>query len=251
MLYLALRRLGDSTQRIELEDKVIDMCIALEILFMEEDEDWNQKKIISRRGSWHFADSYTEREETRRLLKEFYVYRSDIVHGKAPENPNPAERDQRATQLADIENVVRSSLKTMICEDRPQNWEKSEDFKTIRRDPPRAATEIPSVKSDSLSWTVAEQRENDQALEAVWKPTVDNAPSTSPDARFGYHQGINREKIKQYKQQGIYYIIRIPVLLYMAHPKWIERADEPLDDHTRYYCEKDVEKTPSKMARGG
>ena len=28
----------------------------------------------------------------------------------------------------------------------------------------------------------------------------------------------------------------------MAHPKWIERTDEPLDDHTRHYCERDVDR---------
>lgn len=130
----------------------------------------------------------------------------------------------------------------MISEGRPQDWKDSEDLKAIRHNPPRAETDIPSVKSDSLSWSLKEQKEIDQALEAVWKPTVANAPAPPPDARPITHHGIDREQIEQYKQQGIYYIIRIPALLYMAHPKWIERADEPLDDHTRYYCEKDVDR---------
>ena len=242
VLNLALRRLRDSTERIEIEDKVIDMCIALEALFMEGNH--KHQKIISGRGSWYFADSHPEREQTRTLLKEFYDYRNNIAHGNTPENLTQEENDLRVTQLADIENVVRASLKTMISEGRPQeqDWEKSKDFKAIRRDPPRIKTEIPSVKSDSLSWSLKEQKEIDQALETVWKPTVDNAPAPPPDANPICHQGVNREQIEQYKQQGIYYIIRIPALLYMAHPKWIERAGEPLDDHTRYYCEKDVER---------
>ena len=242
VLNLALRRLRDSTERIGIEDKVIDVCIALEALFIMKGEKHDQKTIISRRGSWYFADSHPERERTRVLIKEFYDLRSDIVHGNTPDNLTQEENDLRVTQLADIENVVRASLKTMISEGRPQDWEDSKDLKSIRHDLPRAETEIPSVKSDSLSWSLKEQKEIDRALEAVWKPTVDNAPAPAPDASPVCHQGVNREQIEQYKQQGIYYIIRIPALLYMAHPKWIERAGEPLDDHTRYYCEKDVER---------
>ncbi len=241
-LNLALRRLRDSVERQEFEDKVIDVCIALEALFMEEGEGHDHKKIASRRGSWYFADSHPEREQLRILLKEFYDYRNSIVHGNTLNILTPEEKELRAAQLADIENVVRASLKTMISEGRPQDWEDSKDLKSIRHDPPRAETEIPSVKSDSLSWTMAEQYEIDQALETVWKPTVDNAPAPPPDASTVIHQGIDRQQIEQYEQQSTYYIIRIPVLLYMAHPKWIERAEEPLDDHTRYYCEKDVER---------
>ena len=237
---LALRRLRDSTERIGIEDKVIDVCIALEALFME-GKPWDQKKTVSRRASWHFADSHREREQTREAIKEFYDFRSDIVHGNTPEDLKQEEQDLRVAQLADVENVVRASLKSMISEGRPQDWEDCKDPKSIRHDPPRAETEIPSVKSDSLSWSLKEQKEIDRALEAVWKPTVDDAPSPSPDASVVCYQGVNREQIEQYKQQGIYYIIRIPALLYMAHPKWIERAAEPLDDHTRYYCGKDVE----------
>ena len=241
-LNLALRRLRDGVERIELEDKVIDVCIALEALFMEGGE--NIRETVSSRGSWYFSDSHLERKRTDTLLKKFYDDRSYIVHGNTSKSlTRKQKREQkRNALLADIEDVVRASLKTMISEGRPQDWEDSKDMKSIRHDPPRAETEIPSVKSDSLSWTVAEQNEIDQALETVWKPTVDNAPAPPPDASSVTHHGIDRQQIEQYEQQGTYYIIRIPVLLYMAHPKWIERAGEPLDEHTRYYCEKDVER---------
>ncbi len=242
VLNLALRRLRDSTERIGVEDKVIDLCIALEDLFMESGEFRDQRKIIAGRGSWHFADSLLERDQTRKDLKAFYQHRSDIVHGVTTRNLAPSVEDQRRDLLAKVDDVVRASLKTMIAQGRPSDWEKSKDFKAIRHSPPRAKTKIPSVKSDSLSWSVQEQEEIDQALEAVWKPTVDNAPTPLLGAGITYHQGVNREQIEQYRQQGIAYIIRIPAILYMAHPKWTERADDPLDDHTRYYCERDVKR---------
>ena len=240
VLNLAMRRLRDSTERKELEDRVIDLCIALEALFSEGHE--SIRKAVSCRGSWYFSDSPLERTEVSNLLKKFYDDRSYIVHGnisKSLEKERIREQNRMAL-FAKADNVVRASLKSMISEGIPQEWEDSKDYKSIRHDPPRAETDIPSVKSDSLSWTVAEQNEIDRALEAVWRPTIDNAPEPAPNASFGSYGGVDRSRIKQFEQQGIYYIIAIPALLYMAHPKWLERANEPLDDHTRYYCERDV-----------
>ena len=101
------------------------------------------------------------------------------MHGRVPENLTPEERDRRVTQLADVENVVRASLKTMISEGRPQDWESSKDFKAIRHDPPRPETEIPSVKSDSLSWSVKEQKEIDQALGGCMEARGRQRPSAT------------------------------------------------------------------------
>ena len=236
VLALALRRLRDGTERTEPEDRVLDVCIALEALFME-GEQWDQKKIVARGGSWYFADSLPERERTRTLLKEFYDQRSAIVHGNIPGN-----QPQLVDQTADIENVARASLKDMISEGRPQNWEDSKDAKLIRYDPPRADTDIRSMKADSMSWTVAEQHEIDQALEAVWKPEVDSAPSQPPDAVSVMYTAVNADEIERYRQQGIPYVISVPIRLYWAHPRWPKQEGDFVDDRTRYYCEQDVER---------
>ena len=242
VLSLALRRLRDGTERIELEDRVIDVSIALEALFMEDGEDWDQKKIVSRRASWYFADSHPEREHIRCVLKDFYDQRSAIVHGNTPANLTWAEEGQLATLTADIENVARSSLKDMISAGRPQNWEDSKDPKLIRHDPPRRETEILSVKSDSMSWTVAEQKEIDHALEAIWKPDVDSAPPQPPDAVSSVYTGVIAEEIERCRQQGIPYVISVPIRLYWAHPRWPKQEGDFVDDRTKYYCEKDVER---------
>ena len=245
VLNLAMRRLRDGTERMELEDRVVDVSIALEALFME-GEQWKQKKIVSRRASWHFADSCEERVRTRTQLKEFYDQRSAIVHGNTPELPTSNEEHQRQLRLSaltiEIENVVRASLKAMISEGRPQNWEDSKDLRLIRHDPPRAETDIPSVKSDSMSWTIAEQRVIDQALEAVWKPEVDNAPLPQSDAESISYGGIYAKEIERCRQQGMPYTIIAPIRLYMAHPKWPKQEGDPLDERTKYYCKRDVEK---------
>jgi len=242
ILELAMRRLRDRTERSNREDAVIDACIALEVLLMEEAEDWDQRKIVARRGSWYYADTVAEREQTREMIKEFYDYRSSIVHGKTVENPPPEEEERCSRLLADVTNVVRTILKDMISEGRPGDWEASKDFRSIRHDPPRAESEIRSVKSDSLSWSVAEQKEIDKALEAVWKPTITGAPDRPPDAAGITHGGLNPQLVEPYQREGIPYVIVHPARLYTAHPKWPKTASDSLDQHTLHYCEKDVER---------
>ena len=226
-LSLALRRLRDGTERIELEDRVIDDSIALEALFMEGNEEWDQKKIVSRRASWYFADSHPEREHSRSLLKEFYDRRSAIVHGNTPGSLSWAAEGRLATLTAEIENVARSSLKDMISAGQPQNWEDSKDPKLIRHDPPRQETEILSVKSDSMSWTIAEQTKIDQALEAVWKQEFNSAPPPTDSKPQVY--------------RGELYVMSLAFRLYMAHPRWPKGSD-PIDERTKYYCGSDVGK---------
>ena len=236
---LALRRVRDGTERSEMEDKVIDLCIALEALFIDT-ENRKQKKRIASRGSWYFADSTAERNQTRLQIEEFYDYRSDIVHGKGMCNPLHSDRNRQHELFRDVENVVRTNVMTMITTGRPQDWDQSKTAQSLRYSPPRLDTEIRSVKSDTLSWSVYEQRRIDRALNDVWKPTIENAPTPTPDSVAMCNQGIDWDLIKQLNHQGVYYVIIAPVLLYMVHPLWIERASEPLDDHTRYYCERDI-----------
>ena len=246
VLELAMRRLRDSTERMEYADSVIDMCIALEALFMDEGEDWKQRKLIARRGSWYFADSRKEREQTRRVLEEFYDLRSKIVHGRHPVRQTPREATREDKRYAEmftaVANIARDSLKSMIADGRPKHWEESKDPASIRRDPPRSESEIPSVKSDSLSWSVEQRKAIDRALEAVWRPTVETAPSPPDDAGAVIHHGLRPDALAECRHQGIHYVIRHPALLYMAHPKWPKDPSDPLDERTEYYCEKDVER---------
>jgi hypothetical protein len=93
-----------------------------------------------------------------------------------------------------------------------------------------------------MSWTIAEQNEIDQALGAVWKPEVDAVPPPLSDTEAVVHHGINAEAIGQCREQGISYVISVPIRLYMAHPKWPQREGDPVDERTKYYCEKDVER---------
>ena len=241
-LNVALRRLRNACEKLDEEDRAIDLCIALEALFMEEGE-WNgQRKIIARRGSWHFADSLQERQRIRDALKDFYELRSRIVHGNPATPQTPDEERRRSMLISEVLDFARTSLKTMIAEGRPQDWGQSTDHTTIRHDPPRDESQIPSVKSDSLSWTVKEQKDIDRALESAWRPSVDEASTLPPDTEFTIHHGIRQETVEEIRRQGRHCVIRHPAVLYMAHPKWPNAESDPLDERTEFYCERDVEK---------
>ena len=93
-----------------------------------------------------------------------------------------------------------------------------------------------------MSWSVKEQNEINQVLDAVWKPEVDKAPSPRPELDSIGHQGIDSKAIEWCRKQGIPYVIAVPIRLYMAHPKWPTQEGEPVDERTKCYCGKDVER---------
>ena len=54
--------------------------------------------------------------------------------------------------------------------------------------------------------------------------------------------GVLTELAGRYVEQGIPYVVPHPARLYMAHPKWPEKASEPLAERARFYCGRDVER---------
>ncbi|MDE2879542.1 HEPN domain-containing protein [Candidatus Palauibacter soopunensis] len=144
VLDLALRWFRESLTRTEVEDTVMSQSIALETLFGEPGKHHDIGKRLRSRGSWYYADSLKERHKTRKLLEEFYQLRSRIVHGGAVANPDPS-------LMQEVSSVLRSSIKSMIANGRPQDWSGAKGSGSIRRDPPRSEDDIPSDKADSAS----------------------------------------------------------------------------------------------------
>ena len=238
----AMVRLRDSVERIDDEDKVIDVGIALSILFTEDNEQSNPDTLVPSRAAWHYADSENERQQAEEMLGEFCVHHSKVVRGRASEESGAESPDWSAKLLAYADNVVRTCLKTMIIEGMPEDWNESANRSALRLDPPREESEIPFIKSDSLSWSVEEQEEIDRALEAVWRPIVDAAPKPSSHVGPLIVSGVLSELAERYRKESIPYVVPHPARLYMAHPKWPRRVSEPLSDRARYYCEIDVER---------
>ena len=238
----AMARLRDSAQRADEEDKVVDVGVALNILFTEDGEQDDPAMLVPPRAAWHYADSENERRQAEKMLGEFCGHHAKVVRGHTPEGASVGSSDWIARLLADANNLVRACLKTMIAEGRPKDWNAAANRSALRQDPPRTESEIPSVKSDSLSWPVEEQSKIDQALEAGWKPIVEEAPLPPCHVGPSTVLGVLPEIAERHREEGIPYVVPHPARLYMAHPKWPKKVSEPLDDRARYYCEIDVER---------
>ena len=245
----AMAGLRDSTERINEHDRVVDVGIALNIVFTDEDEQTDHVALIPRRVAWHYSDSQEEREQTEDMLHQFYTYYSNLLYGGASKklSTNSAERTYLQTH---VENVLRTCLKTIIVNGSPKNWNQAMERSALRLDPPRPTSEILSVKSDSLSWTVDEQTQIDQNLEAVWRPLVERAPRPPSNISSTVIDPVLKQ-VEFYREQNIPYVVVHPARLYMAHPNWPKTATEPLDERTRYYCEKDVERHTTRWLEAG
>ena len=239
-LLRALGRLRDSSERIDPGDAVVDVGIALKALFTDEDEPEARATRVPRRLAWHYSDSEAEGQATEDTIRRFMARHGNIVSGRKAIGEFTSEGHETDKLLADTDDLLRTSLKSVIADGWPQDWENATDPSAFRHDPARTEEEILSVKSDSLSWSVREQREIDQALEAVWRPIVEQAPLPAADMRPTLAQ-MSRQTAEEFRERGIPYVVVHPARLYMAHPRWPETATEPPDERTTYYCARDVE----------
>ena len=250
ILNLAMRRIRDSDGRIDFEDKIIDVCIALEALFTDKGWEPRLKTTISRRGSWYYADTVQERDGARRTLQELYEIRRNIVHGNTIDPIGLWPDAESSKLLAEGRNILRACLKSMIANGIPDDWEGSGDHRSIWRNPARPPSAIPSTKSDSLSWSVEEREEIDKELERVWKPTIAKLPDRPADsAPVTVHHSPNLHEVSQHREQGIPCVIAHPARLYMAHPKWPKESSDEPDARTLYYVPRDVERHLQRWQR--
>ena len=82
VLALAISRLSKSLARTGMlagQDKVLDVSIALEILYQLGHLEITYK--LSTRAGWYLGNNFVDRVETRKTISKFYSLRSQIIHG--------------------------------------------------------------------------------------------------------------------------------------------------------------------------
>lgn len=116
-----LGRLSQAKRRIQIEDKMLDLGIALEMLLIDDNDKNDQLSLSFRlRGSWFVGDTAEDRENKYQLLKDIYSYRSEVAHSgvlKGKSLQNITESYPEYELLA--ENICRK----MIIEGKP-DWDK-------------------------------------------------------------------------------------------------------------------------------
>lgn len=78
---MALSRLSQAKRRNQIEDKILDLGIALEMALLEDNKNNDQLSLSFRlRGSWLIGKEKKERQDIYRQLKDIYTYRSQVAH---------------------------------------------------------------------------------------------------------------------------------------------------------------------------
>ena len=76
-----LSRLSQAKRRIQVEDKILDLGISLEMMLLDDNKNNDQLSLSFRlRGSWLISDDENERIENYQTFKELYEYRSQVAH---------------------------------------------------------------------------------------------------------------------------------------------------------------------------
>lgn len=115
-LDIPLDRFTDSYFRDTIDDKIIDLMIALESLFLREDKELRYR--LSLRIPFFLCDTYTERKNMQIFIKKAYDLRSTAVHGGV--FPSKIRVNKIEYKLIDfvfeLEDIVRKSI-VKLCLD--------------------------------------------------------------------------------------------------------------------------------------
>jgi len=111
-LNLALRRLSYSSERERPEDKLLDLMIACEALYLTDSNAELAFKLAIRAAYWNRLPAWS-RDDVFHLYKRAYGIRSKIAHGDSPDSRNLVVRSQSVTfdQFnSSVEEVLRGGL---------------------------------------------------------------------------------------------------------------------------------------------
>lgn len=113
-----------------LQDRVLDIVIALESLYLSnEPEKTTFRYKLAMRCAAYIGEDYEEREKVRRTVLRAYDLRSGIVHGGKETKKKKATRQEAETELEQIFPTIEGYLRTSLVEAlREPNWPEASYF---------------------------------------------------------------------------------------------------------------------------
>ena len=105
-LQAGMARFSSSYEKRDLADRMIDLVIALEALFGG-GQAGNIARKVAKRGACWLHTTESERCAAFDTIKEFYGYRSKVVHGSSG-------KDLTDQQVNELEDMVRSGLRKFL-----------------------------------------------------------------------------------------------------------------------------------------
>ena len=105
-------------------DRMIDVGIALEALFLDDDERGQLTQKFAQRASWYLGEDKTDREVLHSYFEEVYDNRSGAVHRGVLRKKGTSE--DREEFIRGAQSICLQSIKTAIARGIPENakeWE--------------------------------------------------------------------------------------------------------------------------------
>lgn len=116
----ALSRLSLAKRREKIEDKILDLTIAQEMVLLDGNTD--QLAFAFRlRGSWLIANSPAERIEIHDALSKLYTYRCQVAHTGVLEKNNPAKMKHVRESFPQYVAIAEKIIQKLIIDGKP-DW---------------------------------------------------------------------------------------------------------------------------------
>lgn len=119
-----LSRLSQSKRRHQIEDKLLDLGIALEMALLEDNRNNQQLSLSFRlRGAWLIAKDAEQRAEVYRQLRTIYEHRSQVAHSGVLCGNDNEKINAVNERYPEFCNLAEKILHKLICEGKPE-WSK-------------------------------------------------------------------------------------------------------------------------------
>jgi hypothetical protein len=119
-LSVAIRRFSQSNERDNIEDRIIDLMISAESIFLSSGGSFagELKYRLSHRAAMYIEDNVDKQRYVFEFMQKAYDVRSSIVHGSKPKLPKKIDNSEYTLEefCNDIENYLRLSIKKAINE---------------------------------------------------------------------------------------------------------------------------------------
>lgn len=117
-----LSRLSQAKRREQIEDKMLDLGIALEMALLENNKD--QLSMTFRlRGSWLVGSDYEDRQHLYDQLLDIYNYRSQVAHNGALCSNDPGKIQVVRDKFEDYTLLAEKIIRQLIYNTKP-DWPK-------------------------------------------------------------------------------------------------------------------------------
>ncbi|WP_230457451.1 HEPN domain-containing protein [Leptospira santarosai] len=115
-LEVALRRFADGTLRPNLEDKIIDLLISAEAIFLSSggNDQGELKYRLAHRAALFLESEPKKQKKVFNFMKRAYDIRSAFVHGSSSKIKLPEKEDGSKMQLTEFESQLRDLMRHAI-----------------------------------------------------------------------------------------------------------------------------------------